>query len=318
MRTPIVLITSLLSFCLAGAQADEIGEFASDHQKSVLVTGASSGIGRQITEMLAENDHFVYAGARKQADLDSLNQLDNVQAIRLDVTIQEQIDEAVETVRHGGRGLYGIVNNAGVSSMGPLIEVDEDEVEWVFDINVFGVFRVTRAFAPLIIESKGRIVNISSLLGTITRPLGGVYSMSKHAIEAYSDALAMEMERFDVMVSVVAPGNYRSRIKYSEFRRVVDSGLLEGSLYAEDMKREMDEPMDRNQFMEPVPVAEATLHALFAEQPKPRYMVASAQREADWTIRKIISELVQYNAQHSYSFSRDELVDMLDQAIDTD
>ena len=85
-----------------------------DGRKAVLVTGASTGIGRKITEVLAEQGFFVYAGARKQVDLDALDALDNVEAVRLDVTVQEQIDAAVEQVSKGGRGLFGLINNAGV------------------------------------------------------------------------------------------------------------------------------------------------------------------------------------------------------------
>jgi NAD(P)-dependent dehydrogenase (short-subunit alcohol dehydrogenase family) len=96
----------------------------------------------------------VYAGARKQADLDALSAIENVQGIRLDVTIQEEIDAAVETVREAGRGLYGLVNNAGVAVVGPMIEVDEDDMQFQMDVNLFGPYRMTKAFAPLIIESR--------------------------------------------------------------------------------------------------------------------------------------------------------------------
>ncbi|MGK2927765.1 MAG: SDR family NAD(P)-dependent oxidoreductase, partial [Lysobacterales bacterium] len=120
-------------------------------KKAVLVTGASSGIGRRVTELLAAQGYFVYAGARSQQDLDALDALENVEAVRLDVTVQDEIDAAVETVRKGGRGLYGVVNNAGVFTGGPLIETDIGELQWLFDVNVYGAYRVTQAFAPLII-----------------------------------------------------------------------------------------------------------------------------------------------------------------------
>ena len=94
-------------------------------QKAVLVTGASTGIGRNIPERLASEGYFVYAGARKEKDLEALNQIENVQSIRLDVTVQEEIDAAVATVTDAGRGLYGVVNNAGVAVIGPMIEVKE-------------------------------------------------------------------------------------------------------------------------------------------------------------------------------------------------
>ena len=144
----------------------------SDEQKAVLVTGASSGIGRNLAETLAENGYFVFAGARKQADLDALNEIPNIRSVRLDVTKQDQIDAAVETVRASGKGLYGLVNNAGVVTLGPITEIDEDDLKWIFDVNVFGVYRVTKAFAPLIIESKGRIVNIRSISGLLSGMFG--------------------------------------------------------------------------------------------------------------------------------------------------
>ncbi|MGB5490856.1 MAG: SDR family NAD(P)-dependent oxidoreductase, partial [Woeseiaceae bacterium] len=93
-------------------------------QKAVLVTGATSGIGLRIAEELAENGYFVYAGARKQADIDRLNKIENVEAVRLDVTVQDDIDAAVARIRDAGRGLYGLVNNAGVYIGGPVTDVD--------------------------------------------------------------------------------------------------------------------------------------------------------------------------------------------------
>ena len=241
---------------------------ASSEQKAVLVTGASTGIGRKITEVLAANGYFVYAGARKQKDLDALNEIENVQSIRLDVTIQEDIDAAVKTVRKGGRGLYGLVNNAGVAIGGPLIEVDEDELKWLFDVNVFGPYRITQAFAPLIIKEQGRITTIGSISGILSGAFLGHYSMSKHAIEAYTDSLAAEMDRFAVKVSVIEPGNYRSRITNTAFKRMADKEYAKaGSPFAEDLRRFMDRPSDRSQYEEPDDVAEAALHALFDSTP---------------------------------------------------
>jgi NAD(P)-dependent dehydrogenase (short-subunit alcohol dehydrogenase family) len=132
-------------------------------QKAVLVTGANSGIGRNIAERLAREGYFVYAGARRDADIEELSAIENMQGIRLDVTIQEDIDAAVETVRAEDRGLYGVVNNAGVVIMSILAETPEAEMDFVFDVNVYGPYRVVNAFAPLLIESKGRItVNTQS------------------------------------------------------------------------------------------------------------------------------------------------------------
>lgn len=293
--------------------------FAAHHegaQKAVLVTGASTGIGRRITEVLAEKGYFVYAGARKQKDLDALNAIENVQSIRLDVTIQEEIDAAVQTVRAGGRGLYGLVNNAGVGVGGPLIEIEESEVRWLFDVNIFGVFKVTQAFAPLIIESKGRITTVGSIAGTISGPFFGAYSMSKFAMEAYTDALAPELERFDVQVSVIEPGNYKSNISLTGRARVGEmDDAKKKSPYAEDYKKRLEGSADRSQYKDPDEVAAAAVHALFAEQPKRRYMVVPNKDEAGWTIGAAIRRMVQQNEQQEHAFTREELIGMLDQAM---
>jgi NAD(P)-dependent dehydrogenase (short-subunit alcohol dehydrogenase family) len=303
-------IVLLASGEICFAQADDSG------QKAVLVTGASTGIGRKITEVLAAKGYYVYAGARKQKDLDALNEIENVQSIRLDVTVQEEIDAAVQTVRDGGRGLYGLVNNAGVGGGGPLIEIDESDVRWMFDVNIFGVFKVTQAFAPLIIESKGRITTIGSIAGTISGPFYGPYSMSKFAMEAYTDALAPEMERFDVQVSVIEPGNYRSEI--SKTGRARAGGLDEAKLnspYVEDYKARLEGSADRSQYKDPDEVADAAMHALFAADPKPRYMVVPNRDEATRTIGAAIQRMVQQNERQEHAFSRDELIEMLDKAM---
>ena len=314
-RTCTSALVATVAFAIITATNVSIAE-TPDGQKAVLVTGASTGIGRKIAETLAANGYFVYAGARKQKDLDALNEIENIQSIRLDVTIQAEIDAAVETVREGGRGLYGLVNNAGVAIGGPLIEVDEEELKWLFDVNVFGPYRITQAFAPLIIEQQGRITTIGSISGILSGGFLGHYSMSKHAVEAYTDSLAAEMERFDVQVSVIEPGNYQSKISGSAFKRMAEKEYAkEGSPYAEDLRRFMDRPSDRSQFKEPDDVAEATLHALFDDNPKRRYMVVPNQQEAERTIGKAVAELVQLNERQEFAYSRDELIAMLDNAM---
>lgn len=292
-----------------------------DQQQAVLVTGASTGIGRKITEVLAGKGHFVYAGARKQKDLDALNAIDNVQAIKLDVTDQKQIDAAVATVEKGGRGLHGLINNAGVYIGGPLIDVDVEEFKWLMDVNVNGVYRMTQAFAPMIIESKGRISTIGSISGTLSGRFSGQYSMSKHAIEAYTDSLAAEIEPLGVLVSVIEPGNYNSAIGDSAKVRMLKKNedyARSGSPFAEAYKAMLERDWDRSDYKEPDEVAEAALHAMFAEKPLRRYMVVPNEREAGWTIGKQIQELVQLNDWQAYSYSREQLIEKIDAAMASD
>jgi len=163
--------------------------------KAVLVTGASTGIGRKVTERLSADGYFVYAGARKDTDLEALKAIRNVQPIRLDVTKPEEIDAALKAIQDAGRGLYGVVNNAGVVAVGSVVDTKWEEFELVLDVNIRGPYRVTRAFAPLVIAQKGRIVNIGSTSGILAGSGVSAYTMSKHALEAFTDALAQEMVR---------------------------------------------------------------------------------------------------------------------------
>ena len=212
--------------------------------------------------------------------------------------------------------MYGLVNNAGVGAVAPMIEVEEDEVMWLFDVNVFGVYRVTKAFAPLIIKDKGRIATIGSIAGIGSGPLAGTYSMSKHAIEAYTDSLAAEMERFDVQVSVIEPGNYRSEISRTGSKRMLEKGYMkEGSAYREDFERRLNRRVDRSQYKDPDEVADVALRALFDTDPKRRYMVVPNKDEATWTINTMVRELVQLNEDQPYEFSRDEIMAMIDEAM---
>ena len=284
-------------------------------QKAILVTGASSGIGRNIAETLAANGYFVYAGARKQADLDALNEIPNIRSVRLDVTKQDEIDAAVDTVRAGGKGLYGLVNNAGVLTLGPITEIDEDELAWILDVNLMGVYRVTKAFAPLIIESKGRICNISSIAGILSGRFWAPYNITKHALEAYTDDLAAEMALFDVQVSAINPGNYKSEIGTKEAAALANQPYSQpGSVYAEYIAEDIEYMSDRSMYKEPDDVTVAVIHALFDDTPKPNYLVVPSEKEARWTISKIIEEMAELNAGHKYSYSDKELIQMLQEA----
>lgn len=309
-RLPVFVLLLLLAAPVS-AMADE-----ATGQRAVLITGASTGLGRAMAELLAAKGHFVYAGARRDSDIAELSAIENIQGIRLDVTVQEDIDAAVKTITEAGRGLYGLVNNAGVAVLYPLIEIDEEEFDFQMDVNLYGPYRVTKAFAPLIIESKGRITTTGSISGILSGPLFGPYSMSKHAMEAFTDSLAREMERFDVTVSIIEPGNYESKIGANIAARLKARGFsTEGSLYKEDLERMMGW-LDGDQISgDPQEVAEAARKALFDDNPKRRYMVVPNQRQADVTIGKAIEELVQLNQDQKYSFSRDELVKMLDETL---
>ncbi len=316
MRIILVHLAACLLLPFGAANADD-----STDQKAVLITGATSGIGRLTAETLAESGYFVYAGARKQEDMDELNAIDNIMAVRLDVTVQEDIDAAVALIEKEGRGLWGLVNNAGVNVIDPLIESDMSDLEFLFDVNVYGVVRVTKAFAPMIIESRGRIVNISSIAGVLAGGLDGYgfYVMSKHAVEAFTDQLAWEMAKFGVRVSSVLPGGFESEIGNSRCRRMLKNQAEKKYRYfAESMqvyidlcnKRQSGEELELGP--KPVPVALAVEHALFAETPKDHYLVPGETMESRLTIAKLIEEIAGLNVDLESGISREELLDIYD------
>ena len=261
--------------------------------------------------------YFVYAGARIDKDMQELNAIENVQAVRLDVTKQDEIDAAVTTIRDAGRGLYGLVNKAGVVVLSPLIEIDEEDFDFQMNVNVYGPYRITRAFAPLIMESKGRISIISSISGTLAGSTWGPYSMSKHAMEAFGDSLAEEMERFGVKVSLIEPGTYRSKIGDNAVNRMAQrKQTVEGSEFKTDLNESVEWVTTHiSQSGDPNEVAEAVMHALFNDNPKPRYLVVPNQEQAQWTINRAIERVVEQNYQQKYSYERGELIEMLDRAM---
>jgi NAD(P)-dependent dehydrogenase (short-subunit alcohol dehydrogenase family) len=289
----------------AGAQPAE-----QNISKAVLVTGANSGIGRKITERLAAQGYFVYATARKDEDLKALGAIRNVQALRLDVTRPADIEAAVATISKAGRGLYGLVNNAGVTTIGTIAEMSFEEFDLCMKVNVYGPVLMIKAFQPLVIEAQGRIVNIGSVSGVLAGPGIPAYVMSKHAIEGLTDSLAAQLAPLGVRVSAVEPGNYRSNIGANMLARLpqeTKSKVIQAS----------GAKMDPSQYPEPDEVAIAVEQALFEPSPKRRYVVAPEPGVVEKTLRKQIEQLVQLNEGHRYTLERAALIKMLDEALAT-
>lgn len=313
-RAVIVTVLLVLTLWLAPAMA----AFPEDVEgkKAVLVTGASTGIGRLTAETLANAGHLVYAGARKQADLEELNAIDNIQGIRLDVTEQAEIDAAVETIRRQGAGLWGLVNNAGINRIDPLIEADMNDMELLFDVNVLGVVRVTKAFAPLLIESGGRVAVVSSISGVLAGlPAYGGYAMTKHAIEAYIDQLAVELGMLGVKVAGVEPGNFRSQIGMTRCRLIVEKARSY-RYYGKVMQPHFDyckkrvETQAESPAPPPEPVAEAIAHALFDEKPLEHYLVTSHPIESEIVMRKLFERVHHFNLGSKPPYSNEQLLEL--------
>ena len=285
--------------------------------KAVLVTGASSGIGRKITERLAADGYFVYATARKDADLEALRAIKNVQPLRLDVTQSADIAAAVESVTKGGRGLYGLVNNAGIATWGTIADMTLEEFDLTMKVNAYGPLMMTKAFARLIEAQKGRVIIIGSVSGIVAGPDLAAYDMSKHAVEGLVDSLALQFAPRGVQASIVEPGAYKSNID----RNMMSRSTLSEAAKADLIKVE-GPVLDPNQYPEADDVAEAVEHALFDPNPKRRYLVVPRHfhdklnsHVVEDTIRWQIRQLVQLNEGQPYTYDRTALVKMLDEAL---
>ena len=307
-----VLFTIALCVLSIAAQAQDGAD-----QKAVLVTGASSGIGLKIAQTLAANGYYVYAGARKADDLARLDSMDNVSAVQLDVTVQSDIDAAVAFVQAQGRGLWGIVNNAGIGRYAPLVNGPESEFRLTFEVNVMGPYKINQAFLPFVIESKGRTAVIGSINGFLPSPGSAGYAASKFAMEGYTDSLAGELVATGVHAAIVEPGSYKSNIRDTAFRAAVareESGDLD---IDDNTKNSLTESVQRNEsYKEPDEVAAAVLHLMSNDNPKRRYMVTPNAEQAAMTIRAALERIVQLNRDQPYTYNRDDLVAMLDELLE--
>lgn len=256
-------------------------------QPAVLVTGASSGIGWATVECLVQDGCLVFAGVRKEADGDRLLATfrDRVHPLRLDVTSAGEIEEArrvIET-RLDGRGLAGLVNNAGIAIGGPLEYVSPDTLRRQLEVNVIGLHATTCAFLGMVRQGHGRIVHVGSISGRIGSPFIGPYAASKHAVEALTDALRMELMPEGIHVAVIEPGQVRTPIwnkGVTLSSAIADAIPPDGmARYGSRLKafRFLLEQAPRHA-MEPQEVAAAVRHALFASEPRTRYVLGRDAR----------------------------------------
>ena len=301
--------------------------------RSVLVTGASSGIGNAIARYLAERGCRVHGTVRNEEAAARLREIPNVVPLRLDVTKPREIADAVRTVTGAGRGLYGLVNNAGLGDLGMLSTWTDEEVFHMFDVNVFGPFRMTNAFLPLLVESKGRIVNIGSQGGMLSKNYYGPYTMTKHAIEAYTETLRAELEPHGVLASVVQPGGIATNIgaashegTVARFRRAQPPFREEAEqilAYFSAPPPPQEDTADDASAAEsdanrkpssPEIVAEAVYDALFSPTPKLHYLVGT-KWEGDRVINALIAKLLDENDNPKHDYSREQLVALLDQHL---
>ena len=241
----------------------------------IVVTGASTGIGRACVVRFAQLGHTVFAGVRKSADVEAL-QAKNVVPMLLDVTSPQSIAAALTAV--GPEPLAGLINNAGIAVIGPLELVPVDAWRNQFEVNVLGLVAVTQAFLPLLRQGKGRIVNVGSIAGRSALPASGPYDASKFAVEAISDALRMELHASGIFVSLIEPGAVATplwRKTLENLESIKDGCAAEAyEPYARLMANVQKETVTAAKKAVPVEsVVKAVEHAMTARRPKTRYVI---------------------------------------------
>ncbi len=239
--------------------------------KVVLITGCSSGIGRDLARRLAQSGYAVVATARKA---EALADLPVALKLPLDVTRPESVRAAVEQAVQRLGHIDVLVNNAGYAVRGAVEEVPVAQAQQMFDANVFGVMRVTQAVVPYMRQQKaGRVINISSVVGKLVTPANGVYSASKFAVEALGDALRLELAPFGIQVVLVEPGSTKTR-----FHETVEANAQTIFSNPNSPYRPLYQQYEkvtasmRRQEAGPETVSRVVQQAIEASRPKARYL----------------------------------------------
>ncbi|XP_028640106.1 retinol dehydrogenase 16-like [Grammomys surdaster] len=254
------------------------------HDKYVFITGCGSGFGNLLARQLDRRGMRVLAACRKEEAAERLRSetSDRLETVILDVSNTESIVAATQWVKErvGNRGLWGLVNNAGISTpWGPNEWMNKQDFETVLDVNLWGMIEVTLSLLPLVRKARGRVVNVSSIVGRLSFG-GGGYSISKHGIEAFSDSLRRELSYFGVKVAIIEPGLFKTgmtsnaRISSnfqmlweqtsSEIREIYGEKYLASSL---KMVKKMEQRCKKDLSL----VTDCMEHALTACHPRTRY-----------------------------------------------
>lgn len=261
-------------------------------ERTVVITGASTGIGRACALHMDRAGWRVFAGVRKEADAERLRQeaSPKLTPVFVDVTDRASIAAMVEQVAAavGDAGLDGLVNNAGMATGGVLEFVDIDELRRVLEVNVVGQLAVTQPLIPLLRKAPGRIVMMSSIAGRSSTPIMGLYAASKHAVEALVDALRLELHPWGIQVSSVQPGSIQTPIweKALDFaEKVRETYPPEAWQLYGPLLEAMFKSLRNVKGIPPEAVAEVVHHALTAPTPKTRYVVGQDAKLRAWIER---------------------------------
>lgn len=271
--------------CLLTVVEDKVTMNTEQNKRAVLVTGTSSGIGRAAALLLDKIGYQVFASVRRKQDGDEIYKAASgkLTPVLLDITDTTTIARAKKEITNavGKNGLWGLVNNAGISFRAPLEFAPLTELRGLYEANVFGLLAVTQAFLPLIRQAHGRIVNVSSLTALMVTPFHGPYSSAKMAVNGITDALRLEVKPFRIQVSLMIYGGVKTplwdRVAKST-ADITDHLPFEfAELYATRQQKALEFFTSRSKKSGLLPevAAQPIVHALTAKHPKRTYVVGS-------------------------------------------
>ena len=263
--------------------------FSQEKQKVVLITGTALGIGKSTAEYLIDKGHIVYGGDILIEENLYLNDIGGT-ALEMDVTNQNHIDNAVTQIISEHGRIDVLVNNAGLGVYGAIEDVSMEDIYYQYDVNLFGLARVTKAVLPYMRDKEsGLIINISSVLGETYGPLAGWYLSTKHALEGWSDALRVELKKFNIDVVIVQPGAINTN--FSNVTKTYIDKYRENSpyqhLYGEPITDTGNDVLSNQS--DPIVIAKVINKAIDARNPKTRY-AAGAYSRIGIFLRKIMTD----------------------------
>ncbi len=254
-------------------------------KKTILVTGASSGIGLSVAKLLAAKGHNVYGTSRQCTSGDTT---DGFTLVKMDVTNENSVKEAVAFVINREKKLDVVVNNAGLGMIGPLENTSDQEAREIFETNVFGVMNVCRNTIDLLRNSGGGyVINITSLAAQMGLPFRGIYSSSKFAVEGFTESLSQEVKQFGIKVCLIEPGDFKTNInttrKYASF--------IDENYYGDDYRRTVRQVSDEvTKSREPEIIGHCIAGIISNPSPRLRYRVATTMQRFSLTLMRILPD----------------------------
>ncbi|MDE1190807.1 MAG: oxidoreductase [Arachidicoccus sp.] len=257
--------------------------------KVVLITGASSGIGKATAQLLAQNGYTVYGAARR---LDKMKDLENlgVKTFVLDITDDTSVTNVVNRIIDAENKIDILINNAGFGSYGAIEDVPIEDARYQLEVNVFGAMRITQQILPYMRKNGyGKIVNISSIGGKVAFPLGSWYHASKFALEALSDSLRNEVKQFGIDVIVIEPGGIKT--EWGGIAAESAARVSGHTAYREMVSKFLNsfKKINESKVPEPVLIAKLIRQSIEATTPKTRYSAGYMARQVLWG-RKFLSD----------------------------